>query len=105
MAHWVLRDMDQPSEPFSNSRIIPTAPATASAHSVRVTADIKLRGANRPKLPNSKVSQKTRRATTAFGVPCPSCCVNSQRVSDRKSTRLNSSHLGISYAVFCLKKK
>src|SRR5262245_63401722 len=30
----------------------------------------------------------------------------SARVSlDRKSTRLNSSHLGISYAVFCLKKK
>src|ERR1039458_9850228 len=26
-------------------------------------------------------------------------------MSDRKSTRLNSSHLGISYAVFCLKKK
>src|SRR5205814_10398142 len=26
-------------------------------------------------------------------------------VLDRKSTRLNSSHLGISYAVFCLKKK
>src|SRR5262245_63202345 len=26
-------------------------------------------------------------------------------VIDRKSTRLNSSHLGISYAVFCLKKK
>src|SRR5437899_8107070 len=27
------------------------------------------------------------------------------RDEDRKSTRLNSSHLGISYAVFCLKKK
>src|ERR1035438_7131714 len=27
------------------------------------------------------------------------------KISDRKSTRLNSSHLGISYAVFCLKKK
>src|SRR5262245_61375323 len=26
-------------------------------------------------------------------------------IEDRKSTRLNSSHLGISYAVFCLKKK
>src|SRR5256885_5551247 len=26
-------------------------------------------------------------------------------VTDRKSTRLNSSHLVISYAVFCLKKK
>src|SRR5256885_6830248 len=28
-----------------------------------------------------------------------------QRLRDRKSTRLNSSHLVISYAVFCLKKK
>src|SRR3712207_8601759 len=28
-----------------------------------------------------------------------------QRVEDRKSTRLNSSHANISYAVFCLKKK
>src|SRR5699024_12146827 len=27
------------------------------------------------------------------------------RKSDRKSTRLNSSHVSISYAVFCLKKK
>src|SRR5690242_21269304 len=26
-------------------------------------------------------------------------------VEDRKSTRLNSSHMSISYAVFCLKKK
>src|SRR5262245_64671906 len=30
---------------------------------------------------------------------------NDAQRSDRKSTRLNSSHLGISYAVFCLKKK
>src|SRR5690606_39311553 len=30
---------------------------------------------------------------------CPDC------VGDRKSTRLNSSHVKISYAVFCLKKK
>src|SRR5256885_5556960 len=29
----------------------------------------------------------------------------SARFRDRKSTRLNSSHLVISYAVFCLKKK
>src|SRR5262245_64439176 len=28
----------------------------------------------------------------------------SGHIEDRKSTRLNSSHLGISYAVFCLKK-
>src|ERR1039458_5838711 len=30
--------------------------------------------------------------------------LDSRRSPDRKSTRLNSSHLGISYAVFCLKK-
>src|SRR5699024_11857069 len=30
---------------------------------------------------------------------CRLCCL------DRKSTRLNSSHVSISYAVFCLKKK
>src|SRR3712207_8553561 len=30
---------------------------------------------------------------------------DAERVRDRKSTRLNSSHANISYAVFCLKKK
>src|SRR5439155_24782743 len=30
---------------------------------------------------------------------------SSQTYPDRKSTRLNSSHVAISYAVFCLKKK
>src|SRR3712207_8527744 len=31
--------------------------------------------------------------------------VDDRRDGDRKSTRLNSSHANISYAVFCLKKK
>src|SRR3712207_7613986 len=30
---------------------------------------------------------------------------DAEQVEDRKSTRLNSSHANISYAVFCLKKK
>src|SRR5262245_63449789 len=36
----------------------------------------------------------------------PACqpCGKAADQEDRKSTRLNSSHLGISYAVFCLKK-
>src|SRR2546421_1308447 len=33
------------------------------------------------------------------------CTAGAQRRGDRKSTRLNSSHDQISYAVFCLKKK
>src|SRR3712207_8010425 len=33
------------------------------------------------------------------------CCKDGESGKDRKSTRLNSSHANISYAVFCLKKK
>src|SRR2546426_9143310 len=35
----------------------------------------------------------------------PMACDRDREGRDRKSTRLNSSHLVISYAVFCLKKK
>src|SRR5256885_12209738 len=42
---------------------------------------------------------RDRRASSTVSV-----CRES-RIRDRKSTRLNSSHLVISYAVFCLKKK
>src|SRR3712207_7779528 len=35
----------------------------------------------------------------------PAVVADQQQVQDRKSTRLNSSHANISYAVFCLKKK
>src|SRR5205807_9991006 len=42
-------------------------------------------------------SEGARRSSRASGRPRPG--------RDRKSTRLNSSHLVISYAVFCLKKK
>src|SRR2546426_8785885 len=41
----------------------------------------------------------------AKGIPAPRLSVLGSGSLDRKSTRLNSSHLVISYAVFCLKKK
>src|SRR5438445_13229458 len=37
--------------------------------------------------------------------PLSTCPTYGWRRGDRKSTRLNSSHANISYAVFCLKKK
>src|SRR2546426_1721196 len=46
-----------------------------------------------------------RRAATAPSTLSQVAGVNSSAPRDRKSTRLNSSHLVISYAVFCLKKK
>src|SRR5690554_3908366 len=48
--------------------------------------DVLLVGGNEPPV----------RSGNAVGIPA---------LSDRKSTRLNSSHVRISYAVFCLKKK
>src|SRR5205814_5814119 len=45
------------------------------------------------------------RASESPAMRFPSFSTPSPRPTDRKSTRLNSSHLGISYAVFCLKKK
>src|SRR6478735_11409892 len=48
-------------------------------------------------------------SSTGWGRQRPRCSSTVRgwdwRTSDRKSTRLNSSHLVISYAVFCLKKK
>src|SRR5690625_5606507 len=43
--------------------------------------------------PGSSVPRTLSRTLTRVNIP------------DRKSTRLNSSHVAISYAVFCLKKK
>src|SRR5262245_63820871 len=48
------------------------------------------------------LSRSGRSRAYLSGRLCP-LRVNDQ--IDRKSTRLNSSHLGTSYAVFCLKKK
>src|SRR3712207_7156801 len=43
--------------------------------------------------------------TDVLGIPWDEVHEEAERLEDRKSTRLNSSHANISYAVFCLKKK
>src|SRR3989442_7679437 len=45
------------------------------------------------------------RVLVALAVRIPGDTSVAERDQDRKSTRLNSSHVRISYAVFCLKKK
>src|SRR2546422_6746157 len=50
--------------------------------------------------PSHSLKRKTRGSVDVDNAP-----VGSGRIGDRKSTRLNSSHGYISYAVFCLKKK
>src|SRR5437870_7498593 len=46
-----------------------------------------------------KIKPSSRVASSGFADACTASA------KDRKSTRLNSSHVAISYAVFCLKKK
>src|SRR5262245_62864732 len=62
----------------------------ATAPTVRTKSDIRDRLADAAR----GAPTQRRHDLTSFRAP-----------RDRKSTRLNSSHLGISYAVFCLKKK
>src|SRR5690606_42046488 len=49
--------------------------------------------------------RRRRPARRGSGSPAPRIGPPAPSTSDRKSTRLNSSHVKISYAVFCLKKK
>src|SRR5205807_2958948 len=48
---------------------------------------------------------RSRRAHRGGRLPRRGAGKRATQLRDRKSTRLNSSHLVISYAVFCLKKK
>src|SRR5690606_40424505 len=55
------------------------------------------------RVPRSRVRQ-IHAVRNRLGDPSPQSHRGCRR-QDRKSTRLNSSHVKISYAVFCLKKK
>src|SRR5690625_6345016 len=50
-------------------------------------------------------AEKCRAVVDEFGFDACIDYKNDNLAADRKSTRLNSSHVAISYAVFCLKKK
>src|SRR5690349_23798818 len=56
-----------------------------------------------PRLPPKKVSKMSLKSKPPKGLP--PAYDRFGHAGDRKSTRLNSSHVEISYAVFCLKKK
>src|SRR5690625_5068886 len=71
--------------------------ATAKKHDMRVIAVVM--GADKPKERNAAISNMLDYAFNHFETK------NLFEKGDRKSTRLNSSHVAISYAVFCLKKK
>src|SRR3712207_7057087 len=58
----------------------------------------------RPQLLGDPLGHGARGDPPRLGVADPAADAPAQLQRDRKSTRLNSSHANISYAVFCLKK-
>src|SRR5690349_22715034 len=62
-------------------------------------------GANRPRLHKGRVRIRLAADGAAPDARPGKQNAVTERPIDRKSTRLNSSHVEISYAVFCLKKK
>src|SRR5258708_36786707 len=90
----------------TNLRVCPTAIIVYGRHSyrrIRTKGDRHARRACwlRRGHTNSRRSHPRHQSRTNIGA----CLRRSRHRIDRKSTRLNSSHQIISYAVFCLKKK
>src|SRR5215475_7082742 len=83
--------------------LAPAASSAAAATGPAATVQGGAAGARSARARRSPAAQSGSRslATSAGIQPSPS----SAATLDRKSTRLNSSHVKISYAVFCLKKK
>src|SRR5437870_9214829 len=80
--------------------VLPNVQARGHAHECFHLEASKLRPANNCR--QSKIARKTSRPALDLHGDSRSVKLGE---GDRKSTRLNSSHVAISYAVFCLKKK
>src|SRR5262245_66291209 len=82
-----------------------TPPPTTAIYTLSLHDALPISSPASPARPNTVTS------TASSSSPRPPCSAAQAKQAtapsgeDRKSTRLNSSHLGISYAVFCLKKK
>src|SRR5207249_10904904 len=75
------------------------APFTSGRHDKTCAAPGKGKGSVPHNRTNARFDRKGK------GVERGQSRTTAQMREDRKSTRLNSSHVSISYAVFCLKKK
>src|SRR2546422_6972325 len=94
--------------PQENSPVV-RAPTTRSGGGSRVLMSSTWAVISRSR--NCRISRSKSAADTCAGVACTwfvfclGGAAGADEPADRKSTRLNSSHGYISYAVFCLKKK
>src|SRR5439155_4006373 len=108
-----------PPQPYLTSLIVKSPADRPDLHSfpTRRSSDLWCCAASRTSRRRPRLVRKCS-ATSPRRARRPCCCWSRERAhrpirssraerlrSDRKSTRLNSSHVATSYAVFCLKKK
>src|SRR2546427_3851963 len=101
-----------PPDPALARQMLAAAPHRGSCVTLRVLGNCVLGVANRPDFVGATISSEgpviavlSGRLDNATELHRMLTAGDSPPASDRKSTRLNSSHSQISYAVFCLKKK
>src|SRR5947199_9530857 len=97
MSRWFIPSVDLVVHPPHNFFFF-SSPATADLYTLSLHDALPISAwAGSPAWARCSRYRGFRTLERSSPIPCDS--------TDRKSTRLNSSHLGISYAVFCLKKK
>src|SRR5207253_10308334 len=99
-----------PIPPTPRSTLFPYTTLFRSA----ITTDLKAKMFSEPALKSANLNVTTKDGVVTLTGEVPDdtarlaaykLASEEKGVADRKSTRLNSSHVAISYAVFCLKKK
>src|SRR3712207_7028171 len=89
---------------FPYTTLFRSAPADLQAETARLAGEWKLGKLN--EISDEQAREDLGRLSALMmEIVARSAAVADGREPDRKSTRLNSSHANISYAVFCLKKK
>src|SRR5437870_12797061 len=93
----------RPHITYTSFLFLYTDPATTQTYTLSLHDALPISGAHPPRGEGSRVRDRRDRplGPSRLGVRAE----RDRPSPDRKSTRLNSSHVAISYAVFCLKKK
>src|SRR5206468_10596030 len=101
VTYYAFSLLNDPSRPSLFSFFSSNAPATTEIYTLSLHDALPISPKPLPEMPNKKAGGAEPRASFSFS----SRAAQEENEKDRKSTRLNSSHDQISYAVFCLKKK
>src|SRR5699024_11750877 len=102
-----LPQIRQAHRRIPNIKLVLIPHAFSFAETLSVSRQVSTRSAsawNAPLAEITNVNRPSRLARSRLAISA-SVTASTDVVGDRKSTRLNSSHVSISYAVFCLKKK